>query len=76
MSNTITTNEWHDATQKKPWVKRMVLVRTADGKYDVAYWGGIYWCTQCGRPYHNDGGDITHFYIFERLIPAKYEDDI
>ena len=50
MSNTITTNEWHDATQKKPWVKRMVLVRTADNAYDVAYWNGMYWCTQGGRP--------------------------
>ena len=69
----ITTNEWHDATIKKPWVKRMVLIRLSDGSYDIAYWGGIYWCTQCGRPYHNDGADITHFYIFERLIPKSFE---
>ena len=69
----ITTNEWHDATLKKPWVKRMVLVRTADNAYDVAYWNGMYWCTQGGRPYHNDGADITHFYIFERLTPKSFE---
>jgi hypothetical protein len=48
-------------------VKRMVLVRTADNAYDVAYWNGMYWCTQGGRPYHKDGDRITHFYIFERL---------
>lgn len=63
----ITTNEWHDAKLNKPWVKRMVLVRTADNAYDVAYWNGMYWCTQGGRPYHKDGDRITHFYIFERL---------
>ena len=65
----VTTNEWLDTEHNKPWVKRMVLVRLSDGGYDVAYWNGIYWSTQGGRPYHNDGADITHFYIFERFIP-------
>lgn len=69
----ITTNEWHDATQKKPWVKRMVLVRTADNAFDVAYFNGMYWCTQGGRPYHKDGDYITHFYIFERLTPKSFD---
>ena len=73
MSNTITTNEWHDATQKKPWAKRMVLVRLSDGSYDIAYWNGIYWSTQGSRPYHKDGADITHFYIFERLTPKSFD---
>lgn len=73
MTNTLTTNEWHRVTINKPWVKRLVLVRLSDGKNDVAYWNGMYWCTQGGRPYHNDGADITHFYIFERFIPTEYE---
>lgn len=72
MKDEIVTNEWQDANLCKPWARRRVLVRLSDGSYDVAYWCGMYWCTQCGRPYHNDGGNITHFYIFDRLIPKDY----
>lgn len=68
---TIMTNEWMDATVRKPWAMRNVIVRLSNGRYDVAYWNGIYWCTQCGMPYK---GDITHFYVFERLVPKSYED--
>ncbi len=73
MSNTITTNEWHRADGNKPWLKRLVLVRLSDGNSDLAYWNGMYWCTQGGRPYHSDGADITHFYIFERYISREEE---
>lgn len=64
----LTTNEWHPADSNKPWVNRKVLVRLSDGSFDVACWNGIYWSTQCGRPYHKDGADITHFYIFQNGI--------
>jgi len=71
--NQLITNEWIDAKRWKPWVKRMVLIRLADRGYDIAYWNGVYWCTQGGRPYHEDGNEITHFYIFERYIPKPIE---
>lgn len=61
----MTTNEWIDATKRKPWAMRNVLVRLDNGRMDVAYWNGKVWLTQGGSPYR---GDITHFYIFERYI--------
>ena len=70
----VTTNEWLPASGEKPWMKRNVLVRLSDNTYDVAYWCGMYWCTQGGKPYHCDGAYITHCYIFERLIPKSYEE--
>ena len=63
----VTTNEWLPASGEKPWMKRNVLVRLSDNTYDVAYWCGLYWSTQSGKPYHNDGAEITHFYIFEKF---------
>lgn len=65
------TNEWTDARLRKPWVKRLVLVRLNDGVVDIAYWNGMYWCTQGGRPYHGGADVITHFYIFERYMPQE-----
>lgn len=68
----IITNEWIDAANQKPWTMRNVLVRLDNGRMDVAYWNGDHWCTQCGTSYH---AEITHFYVFERLIPKEHEDD-
>ena len=64
MSDTILTNEWTDATTKKPWKGRLVSIRFEDGSYGYAKWNGMYWVGQHDmRLIRTD--KITHFYVFE-----------
>lgn len=67
----VMTKTWMSASGIKPWPNRVVLVRLSDGSVDVAKWNGLYWSTQNGRPYRYDGGEITHYYIFERYVPSE-----
>ena len=69
MFNTITTNEWTRAEDKKPFINRPVLVHFDDDTFGIARWNGYYWVGQ-----HNmrlmRNVEVTHWYMFD-----KFNDD-
>ena len=66
MSETILTNEWTDATTKKPWKDRAVIIRFEDGTLGIGKWNGMYWVGQHDMRFIRTD-KITHFYIFENF---------
>jgi len=43
--NEILTNTWMDAEIHKPFKRRQVLVRLANGEERIMKWNGMYWIT-------------------------------
>ncbi len=68
MSNIVTTNEWINVEDAKPWEGRTVLARTVRGRLLLAEYLGGRWFDMSNRlsPLAECKEKITHFYIFEK----------